>query len=71
MRLPRNSTDILPMSLPFFPLMRSLSTLRITNLELAGEAMCVSLQPGVSSSDRMCLGENLCNTIIPFFYGME
>ena len=52
MRLPLKSTDIIPMPLPFFPLMRSLSTLRITNLELAGEAMCVSLQPGFSSSDR-------------------
>ena len=52
MRLPRNSTDIIHLPFSFFPFMRSLSTLRITNLEMAGEATCVSLQPGVSSSDR-------------------
>ena len=52
MRLPRTLTDIIPMHLPFFPLMRSLSTLRITKLELAGTATCVSSQPGVWSSDR-------------------
>ena len=62
MRLPRTLTDIIPMHLPFFPLMRSLSTLRITNLELAGEAMCVRLQPGVSSSDS---GEASCVRLQP------
>jgi hypothetical protein len=56
-RLPHNSTDIIPMPLKFFPLMRPLSILRITKLELAGKATCVSLQPGASSSDR---GPALC-----------
>jgi hypothetical protein len=62
MRLPRNSTDIIAMPLPFFPLMRSLSTLHITKLELAGKATCVSLQPGVSSSDS---GEASCVRLQP------
>jgi hypothetical protein len=51
MHLPRNSTDIIMMPLSFVPFMRSLSTLCITNLELAGKATCESLQRGVSSSD--------------------
>ena len=62
MRLPRHSTDIIRLPLPFFHLMRSLSTLRITNLELAGKATCVSLQPGVSSSDS---GEASCVRLQP------
>ena len=37
MCLPRTLTDIIPLHLPFFRLMRSLSTLRITKLEMAGK----------------------------------
>ena len=40
--------EVITMHLPFFRLMRSLSTLRIAKLELAGK----TTQLGVSSSDR-------------------
>jgi hypothetical protein len=52
MHPPRNSTDIITMPFSIFAFTHSLSTLRITNLELAGKATCARLQPGVSSSDR-------------------
>ena len=48
----RHLTDIITMPFSIFAFTHSLSTLRITNLELAGKATCVRLQPGVSSSDR-------------------
>jgi hypothetical protein len=52
MHPPRHSTDIITMPFSIFAFTHSLSTLRITNLELAGKVRCVRLQPGVSSSDR-------------------